>query len=483
MKTVPYNHQRECLEISGERRAYAILMEQGLGKTKVVLDTAEALWKKRRIDGLFVVAPNGVHSNWAMNEIPLHLDADHVLLEYESRRKGTRRFERAAEDLMKKDFGRRRLRILCMNVEALSTAAHAIGFARAFLDRFPSLMTVDESSRIKTPSSSRTKRVVHLGRLAVYRRICTGTAVTQSPFDLYSQFMFLDPDILGFRSYYAFKHYYGVWERRMAQQNGRAWQYEDLLKYVNLDDLSKKIAPHSYRRTKAECLDLPKKIYKTAYAELTPLQKNLMARVLEHGVFEFDDFSELTPLQITRLLRAQQIIGGFAPSDDPVKDPGGRALPGGNPKMSLMEEMIEDHPGKIVVWARFRAEIRMIADMLRRTYGTPSVVEFHGGVTAKGKMANAKRFQEDPSARFLVGQQRSGIGVDLYAAETVFYFSNSFSYEERYQSEDRAHRIGLRHPVVYVDLVARDTVDDRIRAVLKKADRIARKILDEGRRS
>jgi SNF2 family DNA or RNA helicase len=474
MKTDPFQHQTECLTQMRDRASFAVLMEQGLGKTKTILDDAEILFNEKKISALFVVAPNGVHSNWVENEIPKHLDAGSEILEYSSNRRSTAKFRKAADLLFKKDFGKRRLRILAMNVEALSSGGAAADLARRFLAAFPCMMVVDESSRIKTPSSARTKRVIALGKHAPYKRICTGTAVTQSPFDLYSQFFFLDPGILGFYSYYAFRHRYGVWQRRVASQNGRRWDYEDLMKYVDLDDLWRRISPHSYRRTKAECLDLPKKIYKIAYVELTPLQKNLMSRVLEHGVLEFDDFSELTPLQITRLLRAQQIIGGFMPESS-------KPLPGKNPRIDALLETVEDHPGKVVVWARFRAEISAIVFALREAYGYGAIVEFHGGVTAKGKMINAEKFQNDPSTRFLVGQQQSGMGVTLHAAETVVYYSNSFSYEQRYQSEDRAHRIGLRHPVLYIDLIARDTVDERIREVLRKARKIAGKILDEQR--
>jgi SNF2 family DNA or RNA helicase len=488
MPVSPYRHQSECLGLMSHRTAFAVLMEQGLGKTKTVIDDAESLFREKKITALLVVAPNGVHSNWVRQELPRHLTVPAQVLEYNSGKKGQVGFKRDVLRLLRHDDpAPRHLRILALNVEALSTGGYALELARRFLERYPTLMAVDESSRIKTPSAARTKRVLALGKHALYRRILTGTPITQTPFDFYAQFAFLDPGILGFNSYHAFRHRYGIWERQLAQRDGRAWRYETLVRYVNLDELVRRIAPHAYRRTKAECLDLPRKIYQVAYVEPTPLQRRLIARVLEHGVLEFDDFSELTPLQITRLLRVQQVLGGFSPSVDEAP---ARPLPGPNPRLDTLVHLerrepvglTEDHPGKMVVWARFRAEINAITHRLQETYGFGSTVEFHGGVTARDKVTNALRFQVDPHVRFLVGQQRSGVGVDLFAAETVTYYSNSFSYEERYQSEDRCHRIGLKHPVIYVDLVARDTVDERIRSVLHRSHRVATDLLDKRRR-
>jgi len=479
VKTKPYKHQAECLRISAEKKEFAILMEQGLGKSKVAIDTAEILFKKKRISGMLVVAPNGVHTNWAIDEITTHLDARYVVNEYSASRKDTKKSKTSIDRLFRFDG----LKVLCMNVESLSTSGYAFDLSKRFLEKFPSLMVVDESSRIKTPSASRTKRVITLGRRAEYRRICTGTPVTQSPFDLYSQFAFLDPMILGFFSFYAFKHHYGIWEKKIMQKADKKWDYENLVKYVNLDHLSNKIRDHSYRRTKKECLDLPDKIRKKIYVEMTAVQKNLLKEMTDEGLLRFSGFEELTPLQITRLLRCQQIVGGFLPS---YSGPGERdegkvvELPE-NPKMNVLAELIADHPGKMVIWARFKPEIHRIVDMLKMTFGHETVVEIHGDV--KDKHANADAFQKKRNVRFVVGQQQSGIGLNLFEAETVVYYSNPFSYEQRYQSEDRCHRIGLKHPVLYIDLVARDTVDERVIDVLLKAEKIADAILDDHRRT
>ena len=483
MKTEPFKHQRECFNMSWEKNNFALFLEQGLGKTKIALDTAEALFKKKRIEALLIIAPNGVHSNWVRQEIPKHLDCPYYAVEYFAGRTKTKKFQDQISRLFYPTVKERKLRILAANVEAYSAPCEIAEISKKFLEKFPGLIAVDESNRIKTPRAARTKRIIALGKRAKYKRILTGTPVTQSPFDLYAQMGFLDYSILGFYSFYAFKNNYGRWQKSMASKpGGKAWEYETLIEYVRLDDLADRILPHSYRRLKSECMDLPEKIYKVYGIYLNSEQRRLYDRVLKDGVIEFEDFRMLNPLQITRLLRCQQIAGGFLPLENPSDDPGdARPLSKGNPKLDLLANLIEDYPGKTVVWARFRAEISAIVGRLKEARGPGSVVELHGGVSLKERRESVARFQADPSCGFLVGQQRSGIGIDLFEAEVVYYYSNSFSYEERYQTEDRAHRIGLKHPVIYIDLVAYDTVDERIREVLRKSGATAHKVLDERR--
>lgn len=493
MKTTPFKHQAECLKLSWEKKNFALLLEQGLGKTKIALDTAEKLFKAHRIEAMLVIAPNGVHSNWARNQVPLHLDCPYIMAEYSAGRYQTDAFQNQLYTLTYPTIGRRKLRVLVVNVEAYSTGGQSIlfknqyldpiqVFSKKFLEKFSALMVIDESTRIKTPRAQRTKRIISLGRHAKYRRILTGTPVTQSPFDVYSQFAFLGYELLGFYSYAAFRHNYGRWEKKFTRRGDRSWEYEELIEYIHLDDLRQRLAPHYYRREKIECLDLPAKIYKVVGVDLSSQQRRLYQQVEREGVLEFEDFRLLTPLQITRLLRCQQITGGFLPTGEKgVASP----LPK-NPKLDLLLELIEDHPGQTIIWARFRAEITAIATRLKEIYNHPDdqgniineVVEYHGGIPANKRPGMIKHFQEG-NARFLVGQQASGVGIDLYAAETVFYFSNDFSYEHRYQSEDRCHRVGLRHPVLYIDLIANDTADERIRWVHERARKAAVAVLGE----
>jgi len=490
--------------MSWSRPTFAVLFEQGLGKTWVALATAERLVEAGEIDGLFVLAPNGVHINWTRHELPEHFGLDYVSIDWSSQRSRSKTFERRWDETLDADFA-----VLSMNVEALSSGDRASEHARAFLKRRRCLMVVDESSRVKTPGSRRTKRVVNLGKLAPFRRIMTGTPVTQSPFDVFSQFKFLDTDILGFTSYHAFRHRFGVFTTEMARRDGRTWQYEELVKYVRLDELQRLVAGHSFRRTKAECLDLPEKIRQRRVVELTPTQRRLYDTMMQDGYIEIPEegIEYLAPLAITRLLRCQQITGGFLPTiSSPTwdgcdedgalwsGDADGRRpsnsqkvewtpVKGKNPKLEACLDEVDAAATKTIVWARFRAEIAVIVAALKKTLGRDAVVEMHGGVTGAGRAEAVDRFQEDDRCRVLVGQQQSGIGVTLTAAELVVYYSNSFSFEQRSQSEDRAHRIGTTHPVVYVDIEGQDTVDEDIRNVLLRSKRLADIVTGDAKRS
>lgn len=472
-KINPYAHQTECLDRSWDLPFFAILLEQGLGKTKVALDTAVLLNKHRRVNRMLVLAPNGVHSNWIRREIPKHMPNNVLLTALEWDGGHTKRFDKEFDALCNSHG----LAIFAMNIEALSSSGgRGYAAAETFLRSGAgySLMVVDESSRIKTPSATRTKNVIKLGRLAEYRRILTGTPVTQSPFDLYSQFSFLKRGCLGFTSFGAFKCQYGIWKSEQGYRDGRTWQYKVLVNYVRLPDLIERVAPYSFRRTKPECLDLPEKIYVRMPVQLGKKARAAYNQMLEEGELVFDDFESLAPLQITRLLRCQQITGGFLPTGRIVGQEVEYVEPfdESNPKMATLLDLTDDvYVGKTIIWARFRHEIAMIAASLRGRLpvSKDTVVELHGGVSREDRQKAIDSFQDPDGARFLVGQQAAGIGITLTAAEYVFYYSNSFSSDERRQTEDRVHRIGLHHPVVYIDLEAVGTVDERIREVLKSS--------------
>lgn len=480
-KTKPFEHQTECLEMSKDRDVFAIFLEQGLGKTKIVIDNVAYLFDKGSIDGLLILAPNGVHSNWIRREIPIHLhdNIDTAMLEFSSTKSTTKRWQAAYEKLIKYPD----LSILAMNIEALSASQRAAKIALDFVDKRHCMIVIDESSRIKNPSSKRTKRVFVLGKKCRFKRILTGTPVTQSPFDLFAQFKFLSPEILGYQSFYAFKHNYGVFTRKVITTNGKTHSFDDLLRYIRLDDLKEKIKHWSYRRTKVECTDIPNKIYQVVSLDMSKEQKKLYDKMDEDGVLEFEDFDILAPAHIVKLLRLQQITGGFIPVDDDNPETG-ISIPGVNPKLNyLLDDIAEgNNKDKIIIWARFRYEIKLISDNLREQHGAKSIVEFHGGVGKEARQNNIDRFQNDDTCRFIVGQQASGIGITLTAATRVIYYSNTFSYEQRFQSEDRCHRIGTKYKVLYTDLVMNNAADERVMVVLKMAKGRADEITGDNER-
>lgn len=476
-KTTPFAHQLRVFKTSRDAEAFALFMEQGTGKSKVAIDTAAWLWSQGRIDFVLVIAPNGVHRNWVDNEFPAHMPD---FVNYKAAFwKAPSSASKAHAARWSATTGHDGLVILTVNVEALSHE-HTLKVFQSLLKKRKALVIVDESTRIKDRKSSRTKAAIKLGRLGEYRRILTGTPVTQGPLDLYSQFEFLDPDILGFENYSSFERtyaimnvvngaFYDAWER--DEKTGRNVKVqkpvETVVGYQHTEDLQRRIEGHSFRVLKKDCLDLPDKVFRKWTVELTPQQRKLYAQFRDEMMAEFKGVVIPAPLALTRLLRFRQLLGGFL-NDEPLD---------ANPRLDDLMTWAEDLRTKAIVWASFKPELRAIAARLRERYGDDSVVEYHGDIGGNARAQALLSFQgskesgyadHNPRCRFFVGHPvAGGIGLTLTHAKSVAYYNNDWSLEVRLQSEDRAHRIGQRDVVDYTDFYAPDTVEDRVIEALR----------------
>jgi SNF2 family DNA or RNA helicase len=463
-KTKPYAHQLKAFNLCKDKEAFALLMEMGTGKSKVALDKACYQFCEGNIDAVLIVAPNGVHSNWIQYELAKHVPN---YIQYKSLL--WKRSKSFGEQFNKYLAQRDKLVFFAINIDALATA-EGKKYIRRFLDYRNVLMLLDESSRIKNPSAMRTKAAINFGKLAKQRLIMTGTPITQSPFDMYAQFKFLDQEILGNQTYTAFKHEYGIFETKLNYKVMRA--YEQLQQYKNLDKLQKLVQPYAYRITKDECLDLPDKVYMRYSVELTPIQRRHYTELKEHLFTEINGNEITAPIILTKLLRLQQITGGFVSQgiDEDIIP----LTQDGLPKLELIKTLLEDIPGKVIIWARFTAEIKLIAEQLRKDYGYLSTVEYWGEISNLDREEAVKRFNTNSECRFFVGNPRvGGIGLTLTTANTVIYYSNDFSLETRLQSEDRAHRIGQKDHVVYIDIEATDTLDNHVIDALRMKKNLA----------
>jgi len=487
MKTVGMAHQLEGLARLEGKRNYGLFCEQGTGKTWIGLADAERAFGLNKINALLVVAPKGVHTNWTRREIPTHLEAPYKAAAYLA---GSKRALNAVKALSVE--GGDKLRVMAVNIDALN---HKEGFAvtRKFLTDHRAMMIVDESHRIKTPSAGCTKRVTTLGRLAIARRIATGTPLTNAPPDLFSQFEFLKPGMLGSTSYRAFVARYAELlpddhhlmrhiTTRMKQTNRWAanameagtWQAPQLYardasgapRWRNLDELRELLAPLTYRVLKKDCLDLPEKIYQTRYFELSATQQRVYQRVKEELIVEVGD-DLLSVHALAALMKLQQITSGFVNIEgEPVY------ISDDNPRLALLKEVITDQQGPFIVWARFREEIAAIMRLLEEM--KVPAVQYHGDVKTKDREMAVDSFQSGAAMAFVGQAGAGGIGLTLTAAESAIYYSNDFNYGTRAQSEDRCHRKGTTKHVVYIDLCASDTVDEGIAAALqRKADTAA----------
>jgi len=467
-KTQPYAHQKEAFDASADKDNYALLMDMGTGKSKVDIDTTGYNFEKGKIDFALMVAPKAVVANLA-NEIETHLPeriARQVVIWKPSLTK-TKRDE--LRELSKKDP--KTLKFLLMNVEAFSSKK-GVDVAEYFVKNFDVFMTVDESTTIKNRKAKRTKALCKIGEQCVMRRILTGSPVTRSPMDLYSQMDFLNPRILGFKSYYAFQGRYAVVQRRTMG----AHSFNHIVGFRRLDELTEKLQEHSYRVRKEDCLDLPDKVYVKREVELTKEQTSAYTQ-MKHLALARLGSGELATTQnvLTQIMRLQQICCGHLTDDD------GTIHEVKSNRLSSLLDICDEIQGKAIIWATWSMDIRSITEALRDRFSVLSVSPLHGETPDSERQQIVESFQDRQSElRFIVGHPRTGgFGLTLTAATTVIYYSNSYDLELRLQSEDRAHRIGQTNKVTYIDLISPKTIDEKIVSALRGKIKIADQILGE----
>jgi|TARA_R110000765_G_scaffold74240_4_gene145457 SNF2 family DNA or RNA helicase len=467
-KTEPYQHQTDSLLESWDKTNWAYLMEMGTGKSKVCIDNAAILFEAGEIDTFVIVAPKGVYRNWAHLEIPAHMP-DRLERTVVIWRSGANKSEKALlMGLLEPSKG---LRILAMNVEALSTPKGR-KYLTALLSASKALLAVDESTAIKSPKAARTKALIKLGELATYRRILTGFPVTQSPMDLWAQCRFLDKELLGDcgDNFFQFQYRYAV----MKKQHVGSHSFNRVVGYRNLEQLGTILKEFSSRITKDECLDLPAKIYTQRNVSLTDDQQRIYTELKEYALAHIDDYEFMTaPNVMTQLLRMQQVLSGHVKSD------GGEVIEVKDNRINELMDCLEEIDGKAIIWSRFRYDVKRITEALTKAHGPGSTVSYFGDTTDEERSSAIEQFQNG-DARFFVGNpQTGGYGITLTAATTVIYFANSFDLAVRVQSEDRAHRIGQTDHVTYIDLISEGTIDERIVKALRNKMDIASTVLGE----
>ena len=467
-KTEPYEHQKDALKKCYDKEAFAIFAEMGTGKTKIALDNACILYNRGKIDRLLVVAPKGAYMTWFDQEIPTHVP-DYIEKNVVIWKQSTsQKYMAELRSMMNNNF---ELKIMIMNVEAFSSK-RGVDFAKLFLIG-RSMMIVDESTTIKNPKAKRTKAILDLANETRYRRILTGSPVTNSPLDLWAQMDFLDPYILGQSSYYAFRTRYAVVIEATAA--GGTHTYQKIIKFKNLKELGELVAPHSYRILKKDCLDLPDKVYTKRYVELTDDQKKAYAQMKENALARLNGESVTAFNVLTQLIRLHQITCGHMATDsDDIIDI----------KSNRLDELMQilgETSGKVIIWANYIYDIESIKKAVKKEFGDDSYCTYYGATPTEDRQKCINKFQDpDSKLRFFIGNtQTGGYGITLTEASTVIYYSNNYDLEKRIQSEDRAHRIGQKNKVLYIDLVAKGTVDVKIIRSLRNKVNIAKEISGE----
>jgi len=461
-KTTPYEHQRNALNQSAEKTQWAYFMEMGTGKTKVTIDNIAYLYLQRKITAALIVAPKSVYTNWE-SEIEVHMPD---VLKYKIYKWNIDK----PKDYYKLNESKD-LKIFLINVEALSTKRGFEGCIDFLRKHKLNFVTIDESTTIKNRQAKRTRNILALAKLSYVRRILTGSPITKSPLDLYTQCQFLSPELLGFSSYLAFRNRYA----EMTDIPVGSGRYISVPKYYKrLEELETKLKQFSTRIRKDECLDLKPKVRQKRYIELEGDSKKIYDRLRTSALAIVEDSTISFSNKLTEIIKLHQVCNGFTKNDD------GEIMQLHTQKLKALEEILEETDGKVIIWANYIYNIKELIKFLEDKYGKESVVSIYGDIDVQKRKEAVQKIQTNDKVRFLVGNPTTGgFGLTLTAVNTVIYFSNNYNLEVRKQSEDRAHRMGQKGTVVYIDIVAKDTLDEAIMKSLTSKGQIAAKTLGE----
>jgi SNF2 family DNA or RNA helicase len=469
-KVTPYAHQLEAVSKSWDRPGYAFLADMGTGKSKMLIDTMGMLYLNGLIDFALIIAPKGVFRNWPEKELPEHMSdaVNHRVIRWSSNAT-----KQAREEMQSVSQAFDGLTIFVMNVEAFSSLKGRTAgewMAKKLGPR--GLIAIDESTTIKNPKAKRTKALTKIATGFKYRRALTGSPVSNSPMDVYSQFEFLGPRTLGFDSFYAFQGRYAVTQRKKMG----AHSFEQVVGYRNLEELTTRIDKHAYRVRKEDCLDLPERTFTQRFVPLSPEQYRMYEQIRTMALTMLEGGELVTaPAVITQLLRMQQVLCGHIQTDD------GEMKTFPCPRLDAAIDIAQETSGKIIYFARFRYDIQQLVALLQKEFGEGTAAAYYGDTTVDERSKIMKDFQNpDHPLRFFVGNPATaGYGLTLTQAKTTVFYSNSFSLEQRIQAQDRNYRIGQDQKVLYIDLISDGTIDQHIVQALKNKIDLSAKVLGE----
>lgn len=428
-KTPMFKHQRECFEAIKRKKYFALFLEPGLGKSKITLDTISFRKTVFPSYTTLVVCPNTLVENWE-DEVHKHSNLSVTSLTGASQRRCARL--------------RNNSDVFIVNYESTRIITDAL------LKKKFDLLVLDESTAVKNHKSQQSKACYKLSQHIEHKLILTGTPVMNSPLDIFGQYRILNPDIFG-RSHYRFKHRYAIF--------GGYGNFQ-VLKWINMIEFKERVGTCAIRRTKDECLDLPEKLYQVVKLDLPDEQKRHYKELRENFVAEYKEKIITASNVLTRLIRFSQITAGFIKDVEGVEHEFSK-----NPKVDWLLDFMGNLGAdrKVIVFCRFIHEIKMVERALAK-HGYQFVTVM-GGV--KDRLSKVKDFNENPKTRAFIGQiSTTGMGINLTSAQYVVFLTNSYSYGERVQAEDRAHRIGQSKNVTYIDVLMRGTIDVHIHRVL-----------------
>lgn len=449
----PMVHQRRMLDKAWNLPACAWFAKMGTGKTFAAVHLACARYLAGLIDAVVIICPSTLRSTWR-KELAKYSTVPYDYRVHETKAGWIRDFY----DLRRTG----NLKILAVSVEGLGVSAGLYDSVLGFFQDRRVMVINDESSRIKNPQALRTKRCIEFRDHSEYRIILNGTPIALGIEDLWSQYEFLDGNIIGSGDYWSFK-------TRYVELGG--YENKQIVGYKNVEELMKLIEPYTVEVGK-DVLDLPPKIMKSRLVTATPEQRRLL-KLIKKG-YSDDPAAPLIKVDNTleRVLRWRQVVGGWLPEQHPETGAVTLKPLKDNPKMDSLMELIADNVkgSKFIIWSSFIHEIDYISDRLAALYGENSVRKYYGATDKSERSAIEDAYCNDAKMRFFVSNPATaGLGLTLISGENdvMVYYSGTNAYIDRAQSEDRSHRIGQKNSVVVVDMVMERTIDEVIAASIE----------------
>jgi len=512
-KTQPYKHQQEAFDKFKDMDAFALFFDMGTGKSKTAIDIAVHKYLKGEIDAVMVIAPNNIHTQWIDEQFPLHCGVPYKAVKYKASHLHRRYYENSLRFFLsnKIEF----LKVFAINVEAFQTKTH-IPYVASFVKTNRVMIILDESTRIKNPNAVRSKNI-HLLQKYGCRCILTGTPVTKSPFNLWSQFEFLKKNYFDC-NYFVFEHRFGIMMRSANPITGKPYNtlidektfaivkhhiamdkkdialrgYEPVLtavdyerigamhgvsesnvkyidthdtfqKFKNLEQLKKLIEPLTMVALKTDCLDLPPKVYETVFVDMPEEQQTVYKNLKEKLYAEYRGQELTVTNKMSLTLRLMQVCGGFFPYDVEAKEER-VAVPisDKNAKINALLDDLEEvnfETTKVIVWCAFVAELQAVHKALSKTY---NCALYYGGVDSEKRAEIANDFKAGKYDIFIGNTATGGFGLNFQHATLQYFYSNTYKVEDRLQAEDRSHRNGMIGTCVYKDIVYKHTMDEKV---------------------
>lgn len=464
-KTKPFEHQMEGVRFGLDKKRFLLCDDQGLGKTKQIIDFVGCLDKTDTINKVLIICGvNSLKYNW-QSEIITHSNEKGWVLGTRFRKTTGKAYEGSIKDKLQDLDNLPDCKYIITNVESLRSGAQKISKTKYSFPVAEKLKTLcdngtisviafDECHKSKNPTALQSRALSILQ--TSYMVAMSGTPLMNNPLDLYFPLHWLGYDR---HSFYQFKQHYC----RMGGFGGH-----EVVGYKNLDEIRAMMDGIMLRRLKTEVLDLPEKMHQTMFVDMTPKQAKIYNEALS-GVKKEITKIKMSNNPLSMLIRLRQATGWTGLLSDKIKE---------SAKMDRMIEIVEEisqSGQKCIVFSNWASMTNIAKTLL--SYYNPAYIT--GETTPEERMAEVSKFQKDKSCKVIIGTIGAmGTGLTLTAAQTVIFLDSPWNRALKDQAEDRAHRIGTKGTVNIITLCCKDTIDERIEDIVEKKGAISDALVD-----